>query len=71
LTEPAPLYPKTGTEWCNLCLDFGSIVMIFAGNSGKCPAIPRAYLVALLSFPSAYDEREIINTIHVPRSSLI
>jgi len=39
---PAPLWPKTSSEWGTFCLDFASIGMIFATVFAECPAIPGA-----------------------------
>ncbi|KAL7551862.1 hypothetical protein ACHAWF_015080 [Thalassiosira exigua] len=40
---PQPLWPKSGSEWGNFALDLGSIGMLIAAATGKCPAIPGAF----------------------------
>mmetsp|Transcript_20821 Transcript_20821/g.34334 ORF Transcript_20821/g.34334 Transcript_20821/m.34334 type:complete len:504 (-) Transcript_20821:71-1582(-) len=46
---PAPLWPKSGSEWGWLACDMGSIGMIFAAAWSECPAIPE-YLNFIISF---------------------
>mmetsp|Transcript_27287 Transcript_27287/g.39063 ORF Transcript_27287/g.39063 Transcript_27287/m.39063 type:complete len:493 (+) Transcript_27287:86-1564(+) len=48
-TPPAPLWPKSGSEWGWLACDMGSIGMIFAAVGSECPAIPE-FLNFVFSF---------------------
>jgi len=48
-TPPAPLWPKSGSEWGWLVCDIGSIGMIFAAVGSDCPAIPE-FLNFVISF---------------------